>query len=554
MKDQDRAGERPVAARASPPSARRPARLLAWLRHLPLHPFLFASASVFALYASNLRELSFPDVAAALAGGLGAALVLFLVFGAVFRRFGTRAALLASIVIVMSLYYAELVVTANRLLGAGLSFASAWPVMAAIAGVLVAVAARVRSDLVLVNTLLNGIAFVLFITPAWQVASHAWTTAGGAPFLAEASDAGRAGPSGSAAPAPDPARAGNRPDIYYIIFDRYGSESTLADHYGLDNSALIGFLEEQGFYLAAESHSNYLKTAHSLASTFHMDHLDFLAKEVGKDASDWHPLYAMLKEHRVTRFLKSVGYEFIQIGSWWGPTQYNPFADENYSFGYGEFTYRYLGNTIIPPVLQAGAPASTIAWRLRWDAGQCQRVPQQIAKLKEIGARRETTFTFAHLLLPHGPYVFDEEGRCLSRKEAEARDERQGYIEQLRYANTLIRDLVSALQAGNGAKPVIIIQADEGPFPERYPSSDLSWREASAEELKVKTGILNAYYFPDGDYSGLYSHITPVNTFPLLFNKYFGTKIEQRPDRVYAFPDVFRIYDFFDVTDIVRGD
>src|SRR5690606_21828960 len=104
-----------------------------------------------------------------------------------------------------------------------------------------------------------------------------------------------------------------------------------------------------------------------------------------------------------------------------------------------------------------------------------------------------------------------------------------------------------------GRKPVIVLQADEGPFPERYRSSSLSWHEAEPSELRMKSGILNAYYFPDGDYATLYDGITPVNSFRAIFNKYFGAKLEHLPDRIYASPDVFRIYEFFDVTDVVRG-
>lgn len=553
MSDQERTGERPAPGRARTLAGRCFSGMAARVRSLPLHPFLFAAASVFTLYASNLREVNLSDMAAALAGALGAALVLFLVFGALFRPLGIRAAMLASIVIVASLFYVEFVSLANRVTGVEASYATAWPAVLVVAGALLAVAARVRADLTLANAVLNGVAFVLFITPAWQVASHEWRTGNTSSFLAEALEANGIGPA-EAASAGDATVAGETPDIYYIIFDRYGSEPMLARYYGFDNSALTGFLEKQGFYVASRSHSNYLKTAHSLASVFHMDYLDSLAEALGKEETDWRPIHAMLKEHRVGRFLKSANYRFVQIGSWWGPTQHNPFADENYSFGYSEFTYRYLRNTILPPLLEAIAPSSVTARRMRWDNGQCHRVPRQIEKIKEMGARDEATFVFAHLLIPHGPNTFDAQGRCLSAEERGALDAKQGYLDQLRYTNTLIRDLVSTLLAGEGPKPVIILQADEGPFPERSRSAGFSWREATAEELRVKTGILNAYYFPDGDYTGVYEHITSVNTFPLVLNKHFGTNLERHPDRIYAFPDGLKIYDFFDVTDSVRGD
>jgi hypothetical protein len=543
-------GQRGVADSSAPP-ARRSVGL--WgVSTLPIHPFLFAAASVFRLYASNLHELYFSDVATALAVALAAALALFLAFGAALRHLGAKAAILASAALVVGLFYSEIVDAADRYLGLGLSPVAALPIILALMALLVAAVAWSRLDFTPASVVLNGVAFVLFIFPAWQFASHEWSAARGSLDTAKALD-GRAREATDTSIVADPTKATDTPDIYYFIFDRYGSQSTLAEHFSFDNGDLVSFLEAQGFYVASDSHANYLKTAHSLASTFNMGYLDFLREDPRAEINDWHPIFDMLKDHRVGRFLKSNEYDFIQIGSWWGPTQYNPFADENYSYGFSEFEHRYLRKTIIPALLNAAAPASTYAKRLQWDIGQCQRVPRQIEKVKEISERDETTFVFAHILVPHDPYVFDPDGRCLSFDEAKRRTKRDGYVEQLRYANSLIKDFVSTLLAREGPKPIIIIQADEGPFPDRYRHGNRSWREATVDELKIKMGILNAYYFPDGDYRDLDQRVTSVNTFRILFNKYFGTKLERLPDRVFAFPDYSDVYDFFDVTDVVGG-
>jgi hypothetical protein len=156
--------------------------------------------------------------------------------------------------------------------------------------------------------------------------------------------------------------------------------------------------------------------------------------------------------------------------------------------------------------------------------------------------------------VPHDPYVFSPDGRCLTPDEMKERSEPEGYIEQIRYANSLIKDTVSTLLATDGPKPVIIIQADEGPFPTRYRSGYRSWFDATVDELTAKMGILNAFYFPDGDYRDLDPRVTSVNTFRIVFDKYFRTMFERLPDRVYAFPDIFKIYDFYDITDILHDD
>jgi hypothetical protein len=510
----------------------------------PLHPFLLAAASVLSLYAANLRETFFSDVVPTLAVVLGVAVVLHLAIGAALRSLGAKTAIVTTIILVLSLNYAELFQTLNRWLEGGYPMVAALPVALLImaAGIILVLLTRV--SLVAPQMILNGVALVVFLVPATQAAVYEWRNAGAGSFTPDAEIEAVI-----AAPGPV-AGAHDLPDIYYLMFDRYASPRTLAEHYGLDDEDLVSFLEENGFYVARESTSNYFKTAYSVASAFHMDYINFLAEDERIVPSNWRPIYAMLHDHRVARFLKARGYEYIQLGSWWKGTHHNTFADANYSFGPNEFEMLYARGTILRPVLHALFPGSVLTRHLHWDNGQCQRVPRKVEQLKRLAGRPQPTFVFAHFLLPHGPYVFDPDGRCLSQEEARQRGETQGYVDQVQYAGKLIRELVPALLQQEGREAIIILQSDEGPFPER---PNVSWREAEDHHIQIKTSIQNAYYFPDQDYNDLYADITPVNTFRILFNKLFGTQFELLPDRVYGAPDVFNIYDFFDVTDVARA-
>ena len=515
----------------------------------PLHPFLFAAASIFSVYAANLRETTFADVATALGAVLALTCTVFVAYGVAVRRLGARAAVLTTVTIMALLHYADLSLWMNRFVGGAVypeDVALPWAV-AALAIALVAIW-FMRSGMGLPNTILNGIALVFLVSPLTQVGWHAWTSRqelsvpGASQSLANNAEAMTVRSSSS-----------NLPDIYYIILDRYASQETLLADYGFNNQEMIGYLEAAGFFVASASHSNYLKTATSLASSLSLDYINFLSEKADQYGTAWHPIYDMLGDHRVGRFLKRMGYTNAQIGSWWRPTQYNAFADESHSFGFSEFDYVYLRKTMLPQLIEAVLPGSNLAQRMSWDSGQCQRVPHQLEQIKAIGGRPTPTFVFAHILLPHEPYVFDAQGRCLSRTEVDARGMKAGYVGQLQYANLLLRDLVSDLLDRPGKRPIIILQADEGPFPERYATELLSWREATSAELQMKTGILNAYFFPDGNYEALYAEITPVNSFRIVFNQYFGSRFALLPDRIYASPDVFHIYEFFDVTDRVSS-
>ena len=175
-------------------------------------------------------------------------------------------------------------------------------------------------------------------------------------------------------------------------------------------------------------------------------------------------------------------------------------------------------------------------------------------------------FVFAHILLPHPPFVFDRHGNFtdddfipptqvadLENKEKELH---RKYIEQLMFTNSKVSELVKRLLSRSAVPPIIIIQSDEGPWPVRYYlyKDHFNWKtQATNEELKAKTGILNAYYFPGINYKSiLYPSITPVNTFRVIFNAYFEQNFELLPDETYAHEDLNHPYKLFSVTRRVK--
>jgi hypothetical protein len=80
--------------------------------------------------------------------------------------------------------------------------------------------------------------------------------------------------------------------------------------------------------------------------------------------------------------------------------------------------------------------------------------------------------------------------------------------------------IISEILANSTTPPIIIIQGDHG-FGEgdNFP-------------------ILNAYYLPGIDPGVLYPTISPVNSFRLIFNEYFGSNLIQLPDQSFRVTDV----------------
>jgi hypothetical protein len=111
--------------------------------------------------------------------------------------------------------------------------------------------------------------------------------------------------------------------------------------------------------------------------------------------------------------------------------------------------------------------------------------------------------------------VFGPNGEALEREPSYDK----GYPDQIAYLNKRLIPMIDSILKNSPVPPVIIIQGDHGA------------RQNVGEYGRL--GILNAYYAPDGGEQRLYKSISPVNTFRVLFNTYFGQNYELLEDISY---------------------
>ncbi|MEX2395041.1 MAG: sulfatase-like hydrolase/transferase, partial [Actinomycetota bacterium] len=166
------------------------------------------------------------------------------------------------------------------------------------------------------------------------------------------------------------------------------------------------------------------------------------------------------------------------------------------------------------------------------------------------------TFTFAHLYLPHEPYVFDADGRYVTKEEQDSQDHRKAYVEQLKYTNKKITEMVDEiLDVPDEDRPIVILQSDEGPGPDGWnpkTPEHFDWTKASQATLEEKFRLLNAYYLPDIGEKHPPDDISPVNSFRWLLSTYFGADLEPLDARSYIFRNELEPYRFVDVTERVK--
>lgn len=357
------------------------------------------------------------------------------------------------------------------------------------------------------------------------------------------------------------AYTGDKPDIYYFIFDRYGGPRGLKEQYGFDNSNFLNFLKEKGFYVSMNSTTNYPKTFLSLGSSLNMEYLDFLTKKTKNgSSSDESIVTPYIRNSEVLKFLKERGYRYVHSGSWWEATSINQNADKNYILHYGvypfadEFTTGFLNTTIAAPILQATFHDVSAVSSDPQNNLHRRMALYQFDNFKEIPNIKGPKFVFAHILLPHDPFVFDKNCNPISERIVNTMQHQENYINQVQCANKKIETLLNQILSESKTKPVIIFQADEGPFPMNSPlPPKQSWATATDTALREKFPILNAYYFPGITDTHLYQTITPVNSFRILFNDYFHTHYQLLPDKNFIFQDEDNYYKFIDVTDKVKN-
>ncbi len=508
------------------------------LSALPLHPLLAAAYPVVFLFATNAAEqVTLQPLWGPLGLAVGAAAILLAVVTLVLRDWH-RAALLTTVLVAGFFGYGHAWNAAAGILDSQWPLIGAWVLLVGI-GLLVAwrSAGWARTATRALN-LVAAIALVL----------NAWTLAGGMIALG-AVDGPRADLTELQLAPADP---GDLPDVYYIILDRYAGSTALTETYDFDNEPFLTALEDRGFRVARQAHSNYIKTPLSLVSSLSMDYLDADALQAeAENAKDREPIHRLLRERLpVPTALKELGYEYLHIGNWWTPSATNVDADRTFHYdGQDEFSTVLAQTTLLRAFTEPeSAPTDPWDWRVLRE-----HTRYALGRLDEIPALPGPKFVFAHLLLPHDPYVFDTDGSFMDRAQVEQQGQVESYRRQLSYANDRMLQLVDRILSQSGPDAVIMLQADEGPFPARYRADEwgFDWRNARDDELEEKFGILFAMRVPEADLdaAGFHDAITPVNTFRLIFNARFGTDLPLLPDRIWAHTDLSHFYDLFEITD-----
>jgi hypothetical protein len=484
------------------------------VKRFPFHPLLAGLFPALSLMAHNIDQVK-PNVALrSLAFSFIAAAALFLLLRLLVRDW-KRAAVLATIALAWLGSYGQIYNAIKHVQIAGLVVGRhgfllpLWLLTLALA---LGWAAKKLKDTPGMTLALNGITILLVALPLVQAARfelrtrQAWQNRA----AANASTGQIRIPEGS-----------TPPDIYYIILDSYTRDDVLLSEFGYDNTPFLSELEAMGFYVARCSQSNYAQTELSLSSSFNFDYLPALGEHFVPSNTGRSDLWPLMKHSATRQMLEALGYTSVAFenGYYWthwddadyflAPPHHGTLTDLFASGGLNSFEVMYLRSTagllLVDFAQKLGLPQKMVPdvnYPSRTHRERALYVLSQL-QFDRVPSLQSPKLVYVHLIVPHPPNVFGPNGERVLLPD----EDRNGYRDQVIFINKQIAAIVKDILDRADRKPVIVIQGDHG---------------AAQATIDTRMDILNAYYLPGGGASALYPSISPVNTFRVIFNQYFG--------------------------------
>lgn len=340
-------------------------------------------------------------------------------------------------------------------------------------------------------------------------------------------------------------------DIYLIVLDSYTRADVMEKFYGFDNRPFLQALQERGFYVAESSNANYNKTVFTLASELNMSYLTGLPEHLSPIASanDGTLVYQaainQFTENEVFRLFREAGYTLTAFDT--GDTSTNFTSADVYVSPPGtkakdleEAVNQLMLNSAIGQRLPGKARRDAELLEQYFDDRR-SHVLYALDHMADKAGSPGPNLVFVHVLCPHSPYVFGPDGEERMGLDpfnpviGLARDgwRPEYYSDQVAYLNKRVLTAIDEIRAKSRVEPIIILQGDHSN--RSYEGPGVPDEETYAMS---QYPILNAYFFPGVDASqSLYPTISPVNSFRVVMNDYFGGNLALQGDVAYEFQE-----------------
>ena len=300
------------------------------------------------------------------------------------------------------------------------------------------------------------------------------------------------------------------PDFYLIILDGHTRSDVLKSRFEYDNASFVQQLDEMGFYVAHCSQSNYASTKLSLVSALYADYIQNFVEEG--------MVLPPLETSPVNETLKSLGYKTITFENR-ARGQFDLKEDIRLSrnqTAFGDFVLRGGINEFEKMMVETSFLRFVVDTELfpgfdqdgldDWE--QWEHYYQTHFILSELEKIPETPgpkFVYAHLMVPHSPFIFAPDGSYLLNTNPI-----DGYRSNVEFIDNQLPSILETIIEKSDPSPIIVVMGDHGP----------STRRTVTKEMRMAT--LNAYLVNDAAKAQLYPSITPINAFRIILNTQYG--------------------------------
>lgn len=297
------------------------------------------------------------------------------------------------------------------------------------------------------------------------------------------------------------AKKDNLPDIYHIILDCHtGFNNEIKDKYFVEQ------LKSRGFYVFENFKSNYNMTHLSVPSILNMEYIHNLLNKPENEIYRGAECLKYYGNNKLWSFLENLGYNLDVL--------LDPFFNDCIKVSSHKINRCKLD--YVNQLSRMLCFCSFFSFCLGKIKLSRKLFLQILNQYKNICSQsnKEPSYKMLHLLAPHAPFLFNENGEEFSNKEAV---DYSNLVSYQKYINRKTLDLIDNIKQHMKPNSIIVIHGDHGIH--THP--------------KFHNDTLLTVYFPDNDYADIPKNFTAINIFPYILNKYINTKFRMRDNKLY---------------------
>jgi len=263
----------------------------------------------------------------------------------------------------------------------------------------------------------------------------------------------------------DVAKASQKPNVYFLLFDEYAGYKSLEDSFGFKNDSLYMILQQQQFR-ELPVFSNYDFTPFSISSIVNMSYVPENYNKQLLTQPDIQHRFAEIRNGQVFGAFKTMGYDIanysiFDIKGKPALSQSNGLFPIHAALLTNKIFHKRLlkdiGWWFVSGKFQLPFLKKTVLYH---DDAYNKQVEEKVIELA-LAKTSKPRFCYAHFFLPHGQYFRDSSGAFNTPAQMADLANKSRYISYLKYTNHVIQKLATSISASD-PNAIVILMSDHG--------------------------------------------------------------------------------------------